>query len=101
MVFPQSSRRAAVENKPRFEAPCLWPSAMAAYEASRHPAATNLGARHPMSVVRVSSSGMRFASRTNPQMSSGTSRQDCTIRPSRKQSPPVYLQPIELHKENR
>src|SRR5437867_4185872 len=53
---------------------------MAALEASKHPAATNRRARHWMSTLRVPSSGMRFASRTNPPMSHGASSQDSSIR---------------------
>ena len=102
MSFPQSSPPAApVEIATRFASGCFRRSVMAALEASRHPAATNRSARHSMSIVRASSSGMRFASQTNPQMSSGASRQDCTIRPSQKQSLPVPPAPSgDLGKEN-
>ena len=62
-----------------------------------HPAATNRRARHSMSPLRVSSSGMRFASKTNPQMSSGASQPDAMSRRSRRWPRPTRTSPSWTH----
>jgi hypothetical protein len=68
----------------------------------RHPAATNRVARHSMSEDRAPSRGVRFASETNTQMSSGSGLKRLYYKAFAEAKPPALISTFleELCRQN-